>query len=77
MTWWPFPAILVMIPFALGYVTMRIAESKGCPPSEKPLWYLLGLFFPLVGLVLAALVAGQSSKPPPPPPLLPDPPGSP
>ena len=77
MTGWPIPAIFVMIPFALGYATMRLAESRGCPPGEKPLWYLLGLFFPLIGLVLAALVAGPSSRPPPPPPFLPDPPSTP
>ncbi len=28
VTGWPFPAILVMIPFALGYATMRLAESR-------------------------------------------------
>ena len=77
MNEWLIPGILVMIPFALGYATMRLAESRGCPPGEKPLWYLLGLFFPVVGLVLAALVAGPSSKPPPPPPLLPEPPSTP
>jgi len=77
VTGWPIPAIFVMIPFALGYATMRVAESRGCQPGEKPLWYLLGLLFPVVGLVLAALVAGPSSGPPPPPPLLPDPPRTP
>lgn len=76
MNVWPLPAILVMIPIALGYLTMRIAEGRGCPPGEKPLWFLLGLFFPVVGLVLAALVAGPSSKPPPPL-RLPEPPDAP
>jgi hypothetical protein len=69
---WLIPAI-ALIPFALGYATMRIADSQGCPPGEKTLWFLFGFFLPVFGLVTAALVAGRSSKPPPAP-RLPDPP---
>ena len=66
--------LLLIIPIVFGAVTMTIAANNGRDTAaEKTGWFLLGFFFPLIGLVVALIigpknpVAGGSQSPPPPP----------
>jgi hypothetical protein len=67
---------LVVVPVLCGVVTMNLAAGKGRTTSgEKLLWFLFGFFFPLIGLIVAAVIGPKQGAPPiappPPPPPLP------
>ena len=54
--------LLLAIPVILGIITMNLAAGKGRNTSgEKVGWFLLGFFFPLIGLIIA-LVIGPKEK---------------
>jgi len=55
--------VVLAIPVFFGMVTMDLAAGKGRTTSgEKVGWFLLGFFFPLLGLIVA-LVVGPKERP--------------
>jgi Na+/H+-dicarboxylate symporter len=64
--------LFLVIPIVFGAVTMIIAANNGRDTSaEKVGWFLLGYFFPLIGLIVALIIgpkapAADRSQPPPP-----------
>jgi hypothetical protein len=66
--------LFLLVPIMFGAVTMVIASNNGRDSApEKVGWFLLGFFFPLIGLVVVLIIgpknrlAGGSAPPPPPP----------
>ena len=73
---WIILLFFIAIPVLCGVATMVIAQGKGwVTGGEKFLWFVLGFFFPLIGIIVAALIspktpvssASDDATSPPPP----------
>ncbi|MEA2579588.1 MAG: hypothetical protein QOE83_480 [Actinomycetota bacterium] len=54
---WMIVLFMLVIPVVFGVATMKIAEGKGwVSGGEKFLWFVLGFLFPLIGIIVAALI---------------------
>ena len=61
-TEWLVILLLFAIPVVFGIVTMNLAAGKGRNMSgEKVGWFLLGFFFPLIGLIIALVIGPKAT----------------
>jgi hypothetical protein len=70
---WLIPiSLFLAVPIICGIVTKNLAAGKGRDASgEKVGWFLLGFFFPVIGIIVALIIgpkAAASDRPPMPPP---------
>jgi hypothetical protein len=77
---WIILLFFIAVPIACGFATMEITKGKGwASGGEKFLWFVLGFCFPLIGIIIAALINPKppaartvsGSLPPPPPSWMP------
>lgn len=48
------------------YLTMRFAAQKGRDTGgEKFGWFLLGFFFPIIGMLISLVISPRATTPPP------------
>ncbi len=53
--------VILAIPVLFGWLSMHLAATKGRDTGgEKLGWFLLGLFFPVVGLIVALVVSPKA-----------------
>ena len=53
--------VILAIPVLFGWLSMHLTSRKGRDTAgEKLGWFLLGFFFPVVGLIIALVVSPKA-----------------
>ena len=61
MEWVIVLVVILAIPVLFGWLSMHLTSRKGRDTGgEKVGWFLLGFFFPVVGLIVALVVSPKA-----------------